>query len=102
MVAGVLVLVAVLTVVIARVIVKRRSSNVDIYDDTSTFVNTEDTHYVQFTQNQAYATSASVSMKTNESYDTTTPSMDSDHLYATVEGEHSVTSIDEYDYVIPR
>ena len=41
---------------------------------------------MQLSQNQAYVTSASVSMKPNESYGTTTTSMESDLLYATVEG----------------
>ena len=109
-VAGVLVFVAVLTVVIAVVIVKRRSSNVNIHDDTKLYENTEiakfnQQQHVELTQNQAYVTSASVSMQTNESYGTTTTFMDSDLLYATVEGEHSITqepNKDEYDYVIPR
>ena len=62
---------------------------------------------MQLTQNQAYVTSASVSMKPNESYGTTTTSMDSDLLYATVEGEHSNSTqlpavAEEYDYVIPH
>ena len=38
---------------------------------------------MQLSQNQAYVTSANVSMKANESYDSTTTSMDL--LYATVE-----------------
>ena len=61
---------------------------------------------MQLTQYQAYVTSASVSMKPNECYGTTTTSMDSDLLHATVEGEHSTTHTSqelslEYDYVIP-
>ena len=62
---------------------------------------------MQLTQNQAYITSASVSMKPNESYGITTTSMDSDLLYATVEGEHNTSHTsqqpkeEEYDYVIP-
>ena len=62
---------------------------------------------MQLTQNQAYVTSANVSMKPNESYGTTTTSMDSDLLYATVEGEHNNSTqlpavAEEYDYVIPH
>ena len=62
---------------------------------------------MQLTQNQAYVTSASVSVKPNESYGITTTPMDSDLLYATVEGEHNTTHTsqqpkeEEYDYVIP-
>ena len=54
---------------------------------------------MQFSQNQAYVTSANVSMKPNESYGTTTPSMDSDLLYAhaTVEGEHNTTHTSQHD-----
>ena len=52
---------------------------------------------MQLTQNQAYVTSANVSMKPNESYGTTTPSMDSDLLYATVEGEHNTTHTSQHD-----
>ena len=61
---------------------------------------------MQLTQNQAYVTSVSVSMKLNECYGTTTPSMDSDHLYATVEGEHNTTHTsqepkeEDYDYIV--
>ena len=60
---------------------------------------------IQLSQNQAYITSASVSMKTNECYGTTTASMDSDLLYATVEGEHNTTHTSQqpkevaYDYI---
>ena len=46
---------------------------------------------MQLTQNQAYVTSRNIPVKANECYDTT---MDSNHLYAAVEGDH------EYDYVI--
>ena len=46
----------------------------------------------ELTQNQAYVTSGNIPVKANECYDTT---MDFNHLYTTVEGEH------EYDYVIP-
>ena len=61
---------------------------------------------MQLTQNQAYVTSASVSMKPNESYGITTTSVDSDLLYATVKEEHNTTHTSqelslEYDYVIP-
>ena len=61
---------------------------------------------MQLTQNQAYITSVNVSIKPNESYGTTTTFMDSDLLYATVEGEHSTTHTSqelslEYDYVFP-
>ena len=52
---------------------------------------------IQLSQNQAYVTSASVSMKPNECYGTTTASIDSDHLYATVEGEHSTTHTSQHD-----
>ena len=52
---------------------------------------------VQLSQNQAYVTSANISMKPNESYGTTTPSMDSDLLYATVEGEHNTTHTSQHD-----
>ena len=55
---------------------------------------------MQLTQNQVSVTSASVSMKTNESFGTTTPSMDSDHLYATVDTSQQPKE-EEYDYVIP-
>ena len=60
---------------------------------------------IQLTQNQAYITSANITVMTNECYGTT--SMDSAHLYATVEGEHSITHtsqqpvVEDYDYVIP-
>ena len=60
---------------------------------------------IQLSQNQAYITSANVSMKTNECYGTTTTSMDSDHLYATVEGEHNTSHTsqepkeEDYDYI---
>ena len=53
------------------------------------------THARVHQQNQTYITSGNIPMKTNECYGTTTPSMGSDLLYATVEQEH------EYDYVIP-
>ena len=43
------------------------------------------------TQNQAYVTSGNIPMKENECYGTTTTSMDSDQLYATVEEEHNTT-----------
>ena len=61
---------------------------------------------MQLTQNQAYATSANVSMKPNESYSITTTSVDSELLHATVEEEHNTTHTSqelslEYDYVIP-
>ena len=60
---------------------------------------------IQLSQNQTYVTSASVS---NECYGTTTTSMDSDHLYATVEGGggHNTTHAsqepkeEDYDYII--
>ena len=63
--------------------------------------------HMQLTQNQAYVTSANVSVKPNESYGITTTSMDSDLLYSTVEGEHNTSHTfkqpkeEEYDYVIP-
>ena len=44
---------------------------------------------MQLSQNQAYVTSANVSMKPNESYATTITSMDSDLLYATVNTSHT-------------
>ncbi len=40
-------------------------------------------------QNQAYAPTATIiPVETNESYGITTPAVDPDQLYATVEGEH--------------
>ena len=51
----------------------------------------------QLSQNQAYVTSASVSMKPNESYGTTTSLMDSDMLYATVEGEPNTSHTSQHD-----
>ena len=62
------------------------SHNIQVYTKASLVHQEQD---MQLTQNQAYVTSASVSMKPNECYGTTTPSMDSDLLYATVEGEHN-------------
>ena len=52
---------------------------------------------MQLSQNQAYVTSASVSMKPNECYGTTTAPMDSDLLYATVEGEHNTSHTSQHD-----
>ena len=52
---------------------------------------------MQLSQNQAYVTSASVSMKPNESYGTTTAPMDSDMLYATVKGEHNTSHTSQHD-----
>ena len=44
---------------------------------------------MQLTQNKAYDTSGNIQM--NPIYGMTTTSMDSDQLYATVEGEHNTT-----------
>ena len=49
---------------------------------------------IQFTQNQL--TSGNIPMKFNECYGTTTPSMDSDLLYATVEEEHNTTHTSQH------
>ena len=49
---------------------------------------------IQFTQNQL--TSGNIPMKLNECYGTTTTSMDSDQLYATVEEEHSTTHTSQH------
>ena len=79
------------------------SHNIQVYTKASLVHQEQD---MQLTQNQAYVTSASVSMKPNECYGTTTPSMDSDLLYATVEGEHNTTHTsqqpkeEDYDYII--
>ena len=79
------------------------SSSVDLDQPYASVKEEDDQQDMELTGNQAYA--ANIQVETNECYDATTPSADTDQLNTAVEGGHKDASqrqtVLEYDYIMP-
>ena len=66
--------------------------------ETSTDHITSTYQLMEFTKNQAYTVTPIIPVGPNQCYVTTTPSVDPDQLYATVEGEYQLYATVEGEY----